>query len=211
MQKYLADGDACFARSDYECAKNNYERYRDTSMSGKQDISRKLANSEKAYLARRAADSYYTAGNYASAKEKYNEVLSLHPEDSRSQEYSSISSARLQPVHNVGNPGHELYVTNQCSHPIDISIYFMNNATNQWEGHGIWNIKSGKSISLATGTDVKRLATTAHEIYYYGETTDGTNLVWKGDYPRTVGSKTLNMLKVADHEGAIDWALACPQ
>jgi uncharacterized membrane protein YhaH (DUF805 family) len=131
MQEYLADGDACFARSDYECAKNNYERYRDTSMSGKQDISRKLENSGKAYLARRAADNYYTAGNYASAKEKYNEVLSLHPEDSRSQEYSSISSVRLQPGHTVGAPGQELEVTNKCSSPVAISIYFMNNATNQ--------------------------------------------------------------------------------
>jgi tetratricopeptide (TPR) repeat protein len=210
MQKYLADGDACFARSDYECAKNNYERYRDTSMSGKQDISRKLANSEKAYLARRAADSYYTAGSYASAEEKYNEVLSLHPEDSRSQEYSSISSARRQPAHNVGVPGHKLKVTNQCSRPVSISIYFLNSATNQWKGYR-WDIKSDTSTYLGTGTDAEVMATTAHEIYYYAETTDGTNLVWKGDYPRTEGNKTLNMRKLADSEGDIDWALTCPR
>jgi hypothetical protein len=82
------------------------------------------------------------------------------------------------------------------------------------------------------------LATNVREIYYYGETTEGTHLVWEGDYPRTVGNKTLNMRKVADadsegamaiemalaeirrqrgeslladSDGVIDWVLTCPQ
>ena len=88
-----------------------------------------------------------------------------------------------------------LWIENDSEHPLTIAIVYYN-LQNEWEDT-YWynNFTPGKKSTLLS-RDSELVLLNDHTLYYYAETTDGSNLVWSGnDLTRNLGNRTVKMSK----------------
>ncbi len=78
-QDYLTMGDDCFDRGDYACAKTNYDKIQKINYTQIVDI--KLSRTNSCLSSLKAANNYYSLGNYLQAKEYYQKILDTNPKD----------------------------------------------------------------------------------------------------------------------------------
>jgi hypothetical protein len=100
-----------------------------------------------------------------------------------------------------------LLVRNNCRHPVKIAVRYRNLA-NEWIVDGWWNVDAKESTYLSDRSD-RRLATDTATWYYYAETTNSSNLAWKGENTYALGSLQLPMVKLAAPKGDSEWTLLC--
>lgn len=88
---------------------------------------------------------------------------------------------------------------NSCSRPLRVAINFKN-LQNQWETKAWYILSPGQSARL-NGVDTKN-----RYLYYYAETTDGSNIVWQGnDTSQTIGGRVYNMLQIDTGPSVVNW------
>lgn len=129
-------------------------------------------------------------------------VCAFNPEACKSkptQPSTSVNSA------NVNTGGFK--VTNNCHHPVRVAIHYRNLGS-EWVSMGWWTVEP-KTATYLADSDNRRLITSAEGWYYYAESTDQTNLVWKGDQMKKYGTLDLPMSLVKDKEGDSEWTLVC--
>lgn len=111
-----------------------------------------------------------------------------------------------KPIENGGTGG--FLITNKCHHPVRVAIHYRG-LDNNWISEGWWDV-SGSTSSYLAGDDSKRkLMTSAERWYFYAESTNETNLIWKGDQIKQFGSVELPMRELRDSEGDSEWTLSC--
>lgn len=98
-------------------------------------------------------------------------------------------------------------VTNDCRHPVRVAIHYRN-LIGDWISMGWWNVGPHEASYLADSSK-KRLTTSAATWFYYAESTDETDLAWKGDRVKRYGNLDLPMTELQDKEGDSDWTLVC--
>ena len=98
-------------------------------------------------------------------------------------------------------------VTNGCRHPVRLAIHYRNQI-GDWISRGWWNVGPTETTYLADSSN-NRLATTAATWFYYAESTDQSNLVWKGERIIRYGNYDLPMIQETDKEGDSEWRLVC--
>jgi hypothetical protein len=100
-------------------------------------------------------------------------------------------------------------ITNSCQHPIKVAIYFRD-LNNTWRAMGWWNIDGGETTYLSDSSNNK-LKTTAATWYWYAETINDANLVWKGSDIHKFGNLDLPMARLEDKSGDSEWTVTCPK
>jgi tetratricopeptide (TPR) repeat protein len=78
-ESLLQSANVLFEEGDYKKAKIHYEVYRDER--GAQDVSKRIADSEKCLELRTLADNYFVEKDYVKAAEKYYAILAINPAD----------------------------------------------------------------------------------------------------------------------------------
>jgi Group XII secretory phospholipase A2 precursor (PLA2G12)/Protein of unknown function (DUF1036) len=134
-----------------------------------------------------AADLYYQAvlSEGGSAHQEAQRAASNRANQNQQQQKSSANN--------------KISFKNSCSHPIQVAIHFQN-LQNQWETKAWYSFSPGESSRL-NGVDTKN-----RYLYYYAETTDRSNIVWKGnDTSETIGGRVYNMLKFDIGSKIVNW------
>lgn len=98
-------------------------------------------------------------------------------------------------------------ITNNCRHPVRVAIHYFSSDRN-WSSAGWWNV-AGNSTTYLANSQNQRILTTLDTWYYYAETTNNANLVWKGDHSKKFGDFNLSMIQLRDKEGDSEWSLVC--
>ncbi len=96
--------------------------------------------------------------------------------------------------------------TNNCDHPVRLAIHYLD-VNHGWRSEGWWNFTPGESDRLAASG--KALRTKNDTWYYYAESTDDSNLVWRGDRTFKLNDRSLPMLLMKDTVGDNNWTITC--
>ena len=78
-QDYVKLGNDCFEKGDYECAKRNYSAQKEVGITTGMDA--KIEQCDSCLKILNVADFLFSDKDYARAKVKYNELLSINPKD----------------------------------------------------------------------------------------------------------------------------------
>ena len=89
-QRYLREGNACFERGDYDCAKKNYEATRATGG----NITEQLQKTEECIKILFAANLLFEGGEYLKACEQFRQILKLNPHDPLAKERTEFCERR---------------------------------------------------------------------------------------------------------------------
>ena len=106
QQNYIQQGDECFERGDYECAKRNYNVQKVNGSAIGMD--EKIAICDKCSNFLTIADFLFGDKNYVKAKEQYEELLALNPKDPHVKSRvdlcnEEIIKTKKQPVNIAGD------------------------------------------------------------------------------------------------------------
>ncbi|MDR0830110.1 MAG: hypothetical protein LBN95_08380 [Prevotellaceae bacterium] len=145
-QIYLQRANTFFEAGDYDKAKRHYEAYIATG--GKQDVSQRIADSEKCLQLRITADNYFNEKEYVKAAEKYYALLALNPKDqhanNRQTEIKNIAGVKYY------DNGYYVGNFNEKSERHGQGIYYWNDGSRydgQWKNgnkHGQGNYYDNK-------------------------------------------------------------------
>ncbi len=102
---------------------------------------------------------------------------------------------------------YNIKLTNECKHPVRLAIHYID-TKGVWKTDGWWNFTKGESNFLASNNGM-RLSTNKSTLYYYAETTDNSNYVWKGNHNYSIDGQLLGMRKIVDKNGDTDIPLKC--
>ncbi len=129
-------------------------------------------------------------------------VCAFNPEACKSKPTQPATS-----LNSAGAGTGEFKVINNCQHPVRLAIHYRN-LGGAWVSMGWWTVGPKAAIYLADSTN-RRLSTSSEGWYYYAESTDQTNLVWKGDKIIKYEGVELPMSLLKDDEGDSEWTLVC--
>jgi uncharacterized membrane protein len=104
------------------------------------------------------------------------------------------------------NQGYRFIFTNGCQHPVRLAISY-EGVDGRWHTTGWWKFEAGQSAPLAAEGQIVR--TNSAVWYYYAQTTDGSDLSWRGDYPVSLDGGDLPMAKLEDNRGDSEWSTTC--
>ena len=76
-QRYLEEGNSCFEKGDYDCAKKNYEASRATGG----NVTEQIQKTEECIKILFAANLLFEGGNFSKACEQYEQILKINPND----------------------------------------------------------------------------------------------------------------------------------
>lgn len=96
---------------------------------------------------------------------------------------------------------------NNCSHPLQVAVRFQN-TSGQWETRNWYSFAPSESARL-NGVETRN-----RYVYYYAQTTDGSNIAWNGNDTRvTVGNTTYDMKMIDLGSQITKWtqSLSCNQ
>jgi hypothetical protein len=114
----------------------------------------------------------------------------------RIHDFIDLESAAINKASIVSNAviGVKLGFENQCSHPVQMAVSYLD-LQGQWHTDGYWDLASGADTYLSNG-DGQPLRTRNAIIYFYGKSSDGSNITWRGDAPLTIAadSKSENFI-----------------
>ncbi|MEL6579821.1 MAG: hypothetical protein AAFQ14_08715 [Cyanobacteria bacterium J06621_12] len=111
-------------------------------------------------------------------------------------EGSSSSAASAYPIQ----------LENGCSHPVSLLVRY-HHPDFGWQVTGWWAFAPGERSFLSD--EGERLETDKSTLYYYAETTDGSDLRWTGDYSYYYNDTLYDMSEVVDKEGVTSWKISC--
>ena len=107
----------------------------------------------------------------------------------------------------------ELWVKNDCPRPMRFIISHAD-AYRNWHTHGWWNFSANESAKALTWSGIRLTQLDNHDLYIYGETTDGSGQYWQGgDFHYEFSGNTYNMMKVplSVVSGHLELRLTCPE
>jgi len=78
----------------------------------------------------------------------------------------------------TSNLGQDIYIRNECSHPIRMALHFLSSDTGSWET-GVWRFDAGEGYFLRN--DKTRIRTNNKVIYLFAKSTDGSGKEWGGN------------------------------
>jgi len=93
-QNYLQEGNACFDKGDYECAKRNYNLFQ--TFDGR-DMSAQIQKSDECFRALIVADGFFKDGQWDKARELYRMVLEKNPKDPHAKKQYDLCEEQLKP------------------------------------------------------------------------------------------------------------------
>ena len=93
-QNYLQEGDACFEKGDYECAKRNYNLFQ--TFDGR-DMSAQIQKADECMRALILADGYFKDEEWARARERYRFILEKNPKDRYALKQYDVCEEQLKP------------------------------------------------------------------------------------------------------------------
>lgn len=102
--------------------------------------------------------------------------------------------------------GYGFRFKNNCNHPVRLAIHYRD-VNKVWRTAGWWNFTPGESGRLNFGG--KTLKTKTAVWYYFAETTDDGNLVWRGSHTFKLNGRSLQMHKMKDTDGESNWNITC--
>lgn len=124
--------------------------------------------------------------------------------------FMTITGASLTTIIAVSPVNAQSYDTitfhNRCSHPVQIAVRFMNPS-------GAWTTEAWYPFEPGEEAHLRGVQSTNQTVYYYAETTDGSDQIWSGNHAIAIGSKTYNMtvFNTGENWGNHTMTLTCGQ
>ena len=89
----------------------------------------------------------------------------------------------------------DLVLQNDCGHPVRLLIaHAFDDDT--WDVHGWYEFSANEESTQLTEDDEPLTQLDDHQVYIYGETTDGSDVFWEGeDYYGEFGEVTYGMMR----------------
>jgi uncharacterized membrane protein len=106
----------------------------------------------------------------------------------------------------VSSTGYIFKFTNGCRHPVRLSIRYLD-TSGAWKSDGWWRFEPGETGNLSSDDGLLRSNNSFW--YYYAETTNGSELEWRGTEKTKVGTREVPMRKAVDNEGDSEWSVTC--
>jgi uncharacterized membrane protein len=191
---------------------------------------------ERALKRGASADNYiglsviaYRQGDAATAVHHYSTAVRLQPEfaggrervqSSTSYRYNPAEWATIEVIHADyteaarvaaaaarGRGGFPFRVRNDCRHPVRVAVRYLElNGT--WMVGGWWSLTPGAEVVLTYARQPR--PETRHNIwYYYAETTNNTNIQWRGDHGFTFRNEPIQMRRMDNTRSVKSWTLQC--
>ena len=95
-QNNLQQGDECFDKGEYECAKRSYSLYKTQNATAGMD--EKIERCDECIKILGIANFLFSEKEYARAKDKYNELLALNPKDPHAKEQVTLCNSAISSV-----------------------------------------------------------------------------------------------------------------
>jgi hypothetical protein len=112
-------------------------------------------------------------------------VCSLDPKSCQSSNANSSNSAKAS--------GATVRVTNSCDHPLQLLISLQDADDGKWKSRAWYSLSPQQSGKILF--DGREVRTYRSDVYFYAETTDSSNIVWKGDYKTEYGSEVYETVR----------------
>lgn len=100
-----------------------------------------------------------------------------------------------------------IYFKNNCPYPLQVAVHFRD-LNNQWQTKAWYSFAPNEKAARLGGVETKN-----RYIYYYGETTDGSNLVWNGNFTSYINDRLYDMQEINTGPNIVRWTqtLNCPR
>ncbi|WP_444995601.1 DUF1036 domain-containing protein [Aliikangiella sp. IMCC44359] len=149
-----------------------------------------------------------SSGKYLNLNEFSFDRISISGQKHLGKNRTSVSQHfTTDPYFTVENRGFSISVKNTCKYPIRVAIHYKN-TSGSWVTKSWWEFQPNKSAKLMSKNQY--LLTGDSKIYYYAETTNRTNIVWKGNKTvQYIGFKKYEMRSWDDFDGDTELELNC--
>ncbi len=114
-------------------------------------------------------------------------ILDLSLQKARADQMARQAGCGGSPS-SMGTP---IEFTNSCTHPVQIAVMYQTPA-GQWDSEAWWSFRFGERSTLRL-TSGNTVSTSNPRMYYYAETTDGSQLEWSGGVRVNVEGRSLAM------------------
>ena len=92
-----------------------------------------------------------------------------------------------------------IYFRNSCNHPIQVGVSFKN-LSNKWQSKAWYSFAPNEGAARLNGVDTRN-----RYLYYYAETTDGSDLAWTGNFSSLIKDRLYELQEINTGKSITRW------
>lgn len=92
-----------------------------------------------------------------------------------------------------------IYFRNSCKHPVQVGVYFKN-LSNKWQTKAWYSFAPNEGAARLNGVDTRN-----RYLYYYAETTDGSDLAWTGNFSSLINNRLYELEEINTGKSITRW------
>ncbi len=100
-----------------------------------------------------------------------------------------------------------IYFKNNCNRPLQVAVYFKD-ISNKWQKKAWYSFAPKEGPARLSGVNTRN-----RYLYYYAESTDGSDLVWQGNFSSYINNRLYSLQEINTGPSIARWTqtLSCAQ